>query len=163
MIRVLTETAEETRRLGAAVAELARPADLLLLSGDLGAGKTTFSQGFGAGLGVDESITSPTFTIVRSYRGRLPLHHLDVYRLEQPEEVADLGLGELLDDDAVTLVEWGEHIAPLLGSTDHLEVRIHLTEVDDERAFTFEPVGTSWLARSRALRSVLAPWGGGSC
>lgn len=158
MIRVQTTSSEDTRRLGAAVAELARPADLVLLSGDLGAGKTTFSQGFGAGLGIEEPITSPTFTIVRSYRGRLTLNHLDVYRLDQPEEIADLGLGELLDDDAVTVVEWGEHIAPLLGSTDHLEVRIHLTDRDDGRQLTFEPVGTSWMARTRALRSALSSW-----
>src|SRR4051794_32707450 len=82
-----TSSASSTADLGAALAELAQPFDLLLLTGDLGAGKTAFCQGFGRGLGIDAQITSPTFTLVRSYTGRLDLYHLDVYRLEQLEEV----------------------------------------------------------------------------
>ena len=87
-----TSSASATADLAAALAELAQPGDLLLLAGDLGAGKTAFCQGFGRGLGVDEQITSPTFTLVQSYTGRLDLYHLDVYRLEQLDEVVDLGL-----------------------------------------------------------------------
>jgi tRNA threonylcarbamoyladenosine biosynthesis protein TsaE len=154
MIVARTASAAATVELGHALAELARPTDVILLSGDLGAGKTTFSQGFGRGLGIDEQITSPTFTLVRSYTGRLDLHHLDVYRLDLAE-VADLGLNEVVDDESVTLIEWGE-VVPLLGK-DHLEIRITLGDADDERIFRVEANGT-WAARTRALRSALAPW-----
>ena len=98
-----TASPDQTRALAAALAELARPSDLVVLVGDLGAGKTAFTQGFGLGLGVDEQITSPTFALVRSYTGRLDMYHLDVYRLEQVAEALDLGLSELLDDGSVTL------------------------------------------------------------
>src|ERR1700761_9393430 len=98
MIVAHTSSAAATLELGEALAELARPGDLILLSGDLGAGKTTFCQGFGRGLGVGEQITSPTFTLARAFGGRLDLHHLDVYLLEGPAEAADLGLNELLDE-----------------------------------------------------------------
>lgn len=155
MIVARTASAAATAELGQALAELARPTDVILLSGDLGAGKTTFSQGFGRGLGIDEQITSPTFTLVRTYTGRLDLYHLDVYRLDLGE-VADLGLNEVVDDESVTLIEWGDMVVPLLGN-DHLEIRITLGEGDDDRVFSVEPNG-SWAARTRALRSALAPW-----
>ena len=109
-----TDAVEATRRLASAVAELARPGDVVVLAGDLGAGKTAFAQGFGAALGVAESITSPTFTLVNRFEGRLVLHHLDVYRLDRLEEVVDLGLAEFLDEEGVVLVEWGDTIAPVL-------------------------------------------------
>jgi len=155
VIVVHTDSAAATAHLAAAIAELARPTDLLLLSGDLGAGKTAFTQGFGRGLGVSEQITSPTFTLVRSYEGRLTLHHLDIYRLSI-DEVVDLGLNEMLDGDAVTLIEWGDVIAPLLGA-DRLEVRLRLGDGDDDRVIELEPVGR-WAARERAVRAAVAPW-----
>src|SRR3954463_1634678 len=108
-----TTSADATRDLAGAVASLARTGDLVLLVGDLGAGKTAFTQGFAAALGIDEAITSPTFTLARSYKGRLLLNHLDVYRLEHVSEAEDLGLGELLDD-GVTLIEWGDTIVAAL-------------------------------------------------
>lgn len=156
---LVTHTAgpDVTRRLAAAVAELARPGDVVLLAGDLGAGKTAFSQGFGAALGVDDPITSPTFTLVNRYEGRLPLHHLDVYRLDRLEEVSDLGLEEFLDEDGVVLIEWGDRITPVLPA-DYLEVRITLGDGDDDRALEFSPVGPRWAARHRALAAALAPW-----
>ena len=132
MIHARTTSAEETAALAATLADLAVSGDLILLSGDLGAGKTAFAKGFGAALGVTEPITSPTFTLVREYRGRMKLYHLDVYRLDQIEEALDLGLAELLDDDAVTLIEWGEPILPALPA-DYLEIRLELGDDDDER------------------------------
>lgn len=153
-----TTSVAETKQLGSALAELARPGDLLLLAGDLGAGKTAFAQGFGRGLGVTEPITSPTFTLAREYQGsRLRFHHLDAYRMEAIEEVFDVGLPELLDDDAVVLVEWGDAIAPAVPA-DYLEIRITLGEGDDDRDLEVRAIGPSWSARARAVRTVLAPW-----
>ena len=157
MLVARTDSAAATADLAAAVAELARPTDLILLSGDLGAGKTAFCQGFGRGLGIDEQITSPTFTLVRQYTGRLDLNHLDVYRLGI-DEVADLGLNELLDDDSVTVIEWGDTIAPALGQADYLEIRLRLGEGDDDRVFEFELTGYGWSIRHRALSTALRPW-----
>ena len=156
-IATRTSGAEATRRLAAAVAELARPGDVVLLAGDLGAGKTAFAQGFGAALGVGEPITSPTFTLVNRYEGRIPLHHLDVYRLDRLEEVSDLGLEEFLDEGGVVLIEWGDRITPVLPA-DFLEVRITLGDGDDDRVLEFSTVGARWAARQRALGAALAPW-----
>ena len=156
-----TSSVDETRDLAAALAELARPSDLLVLVGDLGAGKTAFTQGFGRGLGIDEQITSPTFALVRSYTGRLDLYHLDVYRLEQVAEALDLGLSELLDDGSVTIIEWGDTIAPVLPH-DYLEVHLRFEEGDqvDARTVELRPVGARWAARVRALGAAVAPWTG---
>ena len=154
-----TASVEETRDLAAALATLARPGDVIVLAGDLGAGKTAFVQGFGRGLGVEERITSPTFTLVHFYEGRLPVHHLDVYRLEQLSEALDLGLAEMLDEGGVVLVEWGDAIARLLPH-DHLEVRLTFGAGDDDRSLEVEPVGPGWSLRAAALRSVLSPWSG---
>ncbi|MFM7068387.1 MAG: tRNA (adenosine(37)-N6)-threonylcarbamoyltransferase complex ATPase subunit type 1 TsaE [Actinomycetes bacterium] len=160
-LRLETTSVEDTRALAAALSELARPCDLILLVGDLGAGKTAFTQGFGAGLGVEGPITSPTFALVRSYEGRLDLHHLDVYRLEQIGEALDLGLSELLDDGAVTLIEWGDTIVPAL-PPDYLEVRITFEDSPevrpDARSFVVTARGTQWSARRRALETALDQW-----
>lgn len=159
-LRAQTASADQTRQLAAALSELARPGDLLLLIGDLGAGKTAFAQGFGHGLGIEGPITSPTFTLAREYRdGRLVLHHLDVYRLEHMEEVYDVGLPELLDEGAVTLIEWGDAVAPALPA-DYLEVALSFGGDDDERSVVVRVVGPSWAARARALGQVVAPWAG---
>ena len=154
-MRAVTTSVEQTRRVGAALAELARHRDLLLLVGDLGAGKTAFAQGFGRGLGVTEPITSPTFALVQGYFGRLPLHHLDVYRLEQVTEAADLGLAELLDDGSVTLIEWGDTITGVL-PRDYLEVRITFGEGPDDRVLELTAVGPRWQARAKAVAEALA-------
>lgn len=161
MIRARTRSPDETKLLAANLAELAMPGDLLLLVGDLGAGKTTFAQGFAAGLGITDPVTSPTFTLAREYRGRLLLHHLDVFRLDQISEVLDLDLFELLDGDGVTLIEWGNVIRQTL-PTDYLEVV--LTFVDgqasppDERVVELAPVGPRWQARSQPLAAAIAQW-----
>ena len=157
MIRAATRSADQTKALAAALAELARPGDLLLLAGDLGAGKTAFTQGFGAALGVAERITSPTFTLVNQHEGRLVLNHLDVYRIEQLAEVLDIGLPELLDEGGVTVIEWGDAIVPALPA-DFLLVQITLGDGDDDRTFELTTTGPRWAARTRALTAALAPW-----
>jgi tRNA threonylcarbamoyladenosine biosynthesis protein TsaE len=152
-----TASVEATRAVGEAISSLARPGDVIVLAGDLGAGKTAFVQGFGRGLGVHERITSPTFTLVHVYEGRLPIHHLDVYRLEQLSEALDLGLPEMLDEGGVVLVEWGDAILPVLPH-DLLEVRLTFGPGDDDRHIAFRPVGAAWAPRADALAGVLSPW-----
>jgi tRNA threonylcarbamoyladenosine biosynthesis protein TsaE len=152
-----TKSVDDTRALAGEVAALAGPGDILLLAGDLGAGKTAFAQGFGAALGVTTPITSPTFTLMRTYEGRHRIHHFDVYRLDQLQEVVDLGMWELLDDGAVVLVEWGDVVAPALPA-DFLEIRLELTAADDERFVRLRPVGARWCARQNALQRALERW-----
>ena len=117
-----SESPEETRALAGRVAARCAPGDVVLLIGDLGAGKTVFAQGFAAALGVPGPVTSPTFALVRHYRcgEHSPvgvLIHADVYRTGSLDEVADLALAELVEEDAVALVEWGELAAPALGES----------------------------------------------
>ncbi len=153
-----TSAADATRALARTLAGSARPGDLIVLAGEMGAGKTAFAQGFAEGLGVTERVTSPTFTIVREYTGDvLALHHLDVYRLDQLREVLELGVAEMLDEDAVMLVEWGDAVLPALGDT-YLEVRITFGEGDDDRRLAFTARGGRWQARRRALAELLVPW-----
>ncbi len=163
MIEARSHGVAQTRALAARLAGLARAGDLLVLSGDLGAGKTAFAQGFGAGLGVTVPITSPTFTLANVHQGeRLLMHHLDVYRIDQIEEVADLSLAELLDGDTVTLVEWGDAILPALPSS-YLEVALRHTEdtdaaADDERVVTFRVIGPSWADRAAGIEATVRAW-----
>jgi tRNA threonylcarbamoyladenosine biosynthesis protein TsaE len=152
-----TASVDATRDVGEAIASLARAGDVIVLAGDLGAGKTAFVQGFGRGLGVADRITSPTFTLVHVYDGRLPVHHLDVYRLEQMSEALDLGLPEMLDEGGVVLVEWGDAILPVLPH-DLLEVRLTFGSGDDDRNIAFRPVGAAWAPRADALAGVLSRW-----
>jgi tRNA threonylcarbamoyladenosine biosynthesis protein TsaE len=158
--RARTASVGETQALAAALAGLCRPGDLLVLAGEMGAGKTAFAQGFARGLGITEQVTSPTFTIVREYAGpELALHHLDVYRLDQLREVVELGLHEMLDEDAVMLVEWGDAVLPALGD-QYLEVRISFGDADDDRHLELNPRGTSWAARHRVVGEAVATWPG---
>jgi tRNA threonylcarbamoyladenosine biosynthesis protein TsaE len=119
-----------THAVAAALAGLARAGDVIVLAGEMGAGKTAFAQGFGRALGITEPITSPTFTLVHSYPcgNKLTMHHADLYRLDSSGEVSDLALHELASFGGIVLVEWGDVAAATLG--DHLEVRI--THPDDD-------------------------------
>ena len=157
MTALRTTCVDETRELAAAVAALARPGDVILLVGDLGAGKTAFAQGFARALGVQEQVTSPTFTLLRSYTGRIPLHHLDVYRLDRLHEADDLGLAELVDDGGVVLIEWGDAVTSVLPSS-FLEVRFTFLDDDDHRAVSLRTVGAAWSARAAALTVATSPW-----
>jgi tRNA threonylcarbamoyladenosine biosynthesis protein TsaE len=157
MIEVRSTSAEATRAMAAALAALARPGDLILLSGDLGAGKTTFAQGFAHALGVTDPVTSPTFTLVHTYSGgRWRVHHADLYRLDRTDEVLDLALTELVDDrQSVLLVEWGDVVAGLFGP-DFLLVRLDLDDEPDARRITWKPSGAGWMGRADALRSAIS-------
>ena len=160
MLHVRTRSADATQQVAAALEPLLHSGDVILLSGDLGAGKTAFVQGLAAALGVQERVTSPTFTLAASYEGRLRLHHLDVYRLENLAEVLDLDLPELLDDRAVICIEWGEVVVPEL-PRDFLRIRIqlgHPEEIDDARVLEIEPIGPSWVSRNQQLNLAWADW-----
>ena len=157
MIRCSTSSEHETRDLGEALAPLAVDGDIVILTGDLGAGKTRFTQGFARGLHVSETVTSPTFTLVRAYDGRLKLQHVDLYRMEGSDEVADLVLGELAERAGVSLIEWGDAALGVLGG-DVLDVRIELGPGDDDRIITVTPAGPTWSLRRDDLEKALAPW-----
>lgn len=160
MITATTSSPAQTRELAAAVAGLVRGGDIVLLAGELGAGKTCFTQGFGRALGVDEQVTSPTFTLLRPYEGTsLRLLHADVYRLEHLQEFVDLGIVEQVDGAAVAVVEWGDMAEPVLPA-DFLEIRLEYGggDEDDVRRLTFRPVGAAWANRTVALQKALAPW-----
>lgn len=163
MIRARTKSVDETRALGGALAGLFAAGDIVLLAGDLGAGKTALTQGIGTQLGVEEPVTSPTFILARSYDGpSLRLHHLDVYRLEHLQEAIDLGLPEIIDDRAVTVIEWGDVVVPALPH-EFLEVRLAFGEDDDERVLELRTVGERWIRRARALEEALSAWSDGPC
>jgi tRNA threonylcarbamoyladenosine biosynthesis protein TsaE len=157
MITARTKSVDDTRALAAELATLARPRDLILLQGGLGTGKTAFAQGFARGLGIDEQVTSPTFVLVRFYEGRLRLVHIDVYRLDHMQELVDLGVAELLDEEAVTLIEWGDVVRPGLPA-DFLEVRLEPGDTEDERVITVSASGPSWPPRMRAAAEALSRW-----
>lgn len=147
-MKYVAATVEDTRALGERLAALLRPGDLLVLIGPLGAGKTAFTQGLGAGLGVRGAVTSPTFVISRVHRGPLPLVHVDAYRLGGTLEVDDIDLDADVAD-SVTVVEWGEGLVEQLADS-HLEVRIE-RRADDVREITLVPVGGEWADRIAGL------------
>lgn len=156
-MELVTASADETRSLAARVAPLLRPGDVVSLTGDLGAGKTTFVQGAAAGLGVGEPVVSPTFTLVREYAGRTPVFHIDVYRLDSLGEVLDLGFEEYLDRGGLVFVEWGDVIDALLPEA-YLEVELVLPGEGEERRISLSPRGESWLDRSKDLAAAVVPW-----
>ncbi|MGA0263375.1 MAG: tRNA (adenosine(37)-N6)-threonylcarbamoyltransferase complex ATPase subunit type 1 TsaE [Ilumatobacteraceae bacterium] len=156
MITCTVTSLDGTHRVAAAIAGMSRIGDVIVLSGDMGAGKTAFAQGFGRALGVTEPITSPTFTVVHTYdTGRILLHHADLYRLDRTSEIDDLALAELTEDEGVLLVEWGDVAADRLGS--HLLVSLEpIDDDDDARRVTIRPVGSSWSTRWPKLEAVLS-------
>lgn len=159
MVTVTTRGVDETRALGEALASLLEPRDVVVLAGELGAGKTAMAQGIARGLGVDEVVPSPTFVIVREYEGRHPLAHVDVYRLGHLQELHDLGFDELIDDGRVVVIEWGDRIEPLLPAT-RLEARLLPVEAEpDARSVHLSALG-AWSARQDRLMAAVAPWAG---
>jgi tRNA threonylcarbamoyladenosine biosynthesis protein TsaE len=168
----------DMKRLGAALAALLRPGDTVLLGGDLGAGKTTFTQGLAGALGVSGPVTSPTFVLLHSYRTSAgwDLLHADVWRLEQLQEVIDLAIPELLEEGAAAVIEWGELAAPAL-APDHLHIAVDFEPGDLEpgdlepgdleagggengangpRRLVFSALGPSWQGRMAELSTALA-------
>ncbi|MBN2703710.1 MAG: tRNA (adenosine(37)-N6)-threonylcarbamoyltransferase complex ATPase subunit type 1 TsaE [Pontiellaceae bacterium] len=131
---VKTNSPEETWALAAELADELGAGTVMALHGDLGAGKTCFVQGLAVALGIDEPITSPTYTLIGEYEGRLPLHHIDLYRLSGPTEALGLGLEEYFDAQGITAIEWAERAEGLL-PPDLLHVCIEADEQTQTRTF----------------------------
>lgn len=140
MRTVETHSPEETWSLAAEIAAGLEPGTVIALHGDLGAGKTCFIQGLAAALEIDEPITSPTYTLIGEYEGRLPLHHIDLYRLSGPAEALGLGLEEYFDVNGITAIEWAERAEGLL-PPDLLHIRISADERTGMRTFCIHREG----------------------
>ena len=165
-MKFLLGSLADTQRFAELIATHARPCDMIVLAGEMGAGKTTFTQSFGRALGVTDLITSPTFNLLHNYgSGRMSLHHADLYRLERTGELADLGLDELQDSGGVIAVEWGDIVGDELG--DALVLRFeHAGEIADGtntliiatemRTVSVSARGAQWASRFRKLVEELS-------
>ncbi len=157
-MKFLLGSLTDTRQFAEIVAAHVRPRDMIVLAGEMGAGKTTFTQSFGRALGVTDLITSPTFNLLHNYgSGRMSLHHADLYRLERTGELEDLGLDELQDGGGVIAVEWGDIVGDELG--DALVLRFeHAVETADTevRTVTVGARGAQWASRFNKLSEELS-------
>jgi len=161
---LVTRSAADTRALAASIGDLLERGDVVALAGDLGSGKTTFVQGSAQALGVTAPVVSPTFTLVREYEGRIPVTHVDVYRLNRLQDVLDVGFDDYLDGSSVVFVEWGDVIAGLLPES-WMEVRLsgedgrdHEPERDQTRTVTVTIRGPGWASRWERLEAATAAW-----
>lgn len=142
-LELISHSPEQTQRLGIRIGELALAGDIFLLVGGLGAGKTCLTQGIAWGLGINEYTLSPSFVIVRELHGRLPLYHIDLYRLDHIEEVEELGLDNYLYGKGVCVIEWAEKGLSVLPA-EHLMIQIGYLS-DTERSFQLKPSGKRYL------------------
>lgn len=138
MLQMLLKTEKDTQDFAYRLARKLRPNDVLTLEGQLGVGKTTFTKGLAKGLDIKRNISSPTFTIVKEYRGRLPLYHMDVYRLENSME--DIGFDDYFFGDGITVIEWASFIEDFLPN-ERLDITLHYAENDNQREITLTPFG----------------------
>ncbi len=148
----MTQTPEETMALGKALGTLLQGGELLALEGDLGAGKTHFIKGLALGMGVAETVTSPTFNLIHEYSGRLPLAHFDVYRLDSPAELENLGYEAYFYGSGVTAVEWSDQIQAYL-PVDYLKIRFTAAG-PQQRLIQFIPMGEGFGSLLEALQEA---------
>ena len=157
MLHLQARAPEDTARIAAAIARLVRPRDMVVLVGEMGSGKTTFTQSFAAALGVTEPVTSPTFNLVHAYHGTdVTIHHVDLYRLERTGELEDLGLDDMQDVGGVMIVEWGDVVGDALG--DALIVTLAHGEEATSRALTVARRGRQWESRWPQVEFTLRDW-----
>jgi tRNA threonylcarbamoyladenosine biosynthesis protein TsaE len=152
-LKLKTGSPEETQELGRSIGKLARPGDIYLFVGQLGAGKTCLTQGIAWGLDIHEYTLSPTFIIMREMHGRLPLYHMDFYRLDNIAEISDLGLDDYLYGRGVCVIEWAEKGFDVLPQ-EHLLVRITYLS-DTERRIEMKPFGARYEEMQEQLKSCL--------
>jgi len=145
MIRIMTFSVEQTIEVGMKLGRKLGKGDIVYLTGDLGTGKTAFTNGIAASLGINGYITSPTFTIVNEYLGRIPLYHFDVYRIADPDEMFEIGFDEYIDGNGVVVIEWAELIKDILPS-EYIRVEIvkDLGGGQDTRAIGIEFTGKKY-------------------
>jgi len=152
-LELVSHGPEETQRIGRLLGNEARPGDIFLLVGPLGAGKTCLTQGIAWGLGVQEYARSPTFVLITRYQGRLTMHHVDLFRIEDPLEAQDLGLEEYLSGEGICVVEWADRAAQLFPSESlWIEMKYGVSEL--ERIIRFHTSGIRHLAHLEPLRSL---------
>ncbi len=151
-IELISHNPEQTQQFGVSIGELALPGDIFLLVGGLGTGKTCLTQGIAWGLGIKEYAVSPSFVVVRELYGRLPLYHIDLYRLNL-EEIVELGLDDYLYGDGVCVIEWAEKGLSLL-PTEHLLIQISYL-ADTERSFQLKPSGKRYLELAAQLKNSI--------
>ncbi len=132
MVRIVLKGLKETEEFGEKLGSILKPGDIISLTGDLGAGKTTLTKSIGKGLGVEDYITSPTFTLINEYKGRINLYHFDVYRLEGSMDLYDLGFEEYIYSDGISIIEWGDKIEEALPK-ERINIRIEKDTELDER------------------------------
>jgi tRNA threonylcarbamoyladenosine biosynthesis protein TsaE len=149
-MKLISHSAEQTAAIAGALAGVLVAGDVIALSGDLGAGKTTFVRSAAQALGVTEPVTSPTFTIVHEYDGALPVVHVDAYRLDSAAEFVSVGSDEFLTDDTIAFIEWAQHVEGALPS-DRIEVSLTWGDGPDDRIVELEVRGSRWSARRQAL------------
>ncbi len=152
-LKLVTHSAEQTQKLGISIGKLAEPGDIYLLIGELGAGKTCLTQGIAYGLDIQEYALSPSFVIMRELHGRLPLYHMDFYRLDNIAEISDLGLDDYLYGKGVCVIEWANKGLAVLPE-DHLLIKIDYVN-DNERSFAIEPKGERYLRMLAQLRESI--------
>ncbi len=150
-LKLISHSSEETQKLGVCIGQLALPGDVFLLAGDLGAGKTCLTQGIAWGLGIKEYAMSPSFVIMRELYGRLPLYHIDLYRLDRIEESMDLGLDDYFYGRGVCVVEWAEKALSIM-PPEHLLIKIDYLS-DTERSFQLKPNGQRYQEIVKQLES----------
>ncbi len=151
-LELISHSPEETQTLGKRIGQLALPGDVFLLVGELGAGKTCLTQGIAWGLGIKEYAVSPSFVVVRELHGRLPLYHIDLYRLNHIEEIVELGLDDYLYGSGVCVVEWAERGLSVL-PTEHLLIQISYLS-DTERSFQLRSNGKRYLEIATQLKHL---------
>jgi len=151
-LELISHSPEQTQRFGVRIGKLSLPGDILLLVGALGTGKTCLTQGIAWGLGIKEYAVSPSFVIVRELHGRLPLYHIDLYRLDQIEEIVELGLDDYLYGKGVCVVEWAEKGLSVL-PIEHLLIQISFLS-DSERSFQLKPSGKRYLEILAQLKNL---------
>lgn len=143
MLKYLTKSTEETSKIGEQLGKLVDIGNIICLSGDLGAGKTAFTKGIAKGLGVEDYVTSPTYTIINEYEGRLPLYHFDVYRLNDVEEMYELGYEEYFFGDGVVVLEWADIVKEIIPK-ERLWITILNSKGDDSREIIMEATGEAY-------------------
>jgi len=152
MLTWYSQSEEETYKLGKWIGDNLKSGEIILLYGDLGSGKTVMSRGIAHGAGVNDIVTSPTFTLMNTYEGKYHVYHFDIYRINQPEELYDLDYEDYFFGSGIAIVEWPERLDYLLPS-EYLKITINRTEDDKGRIITAEAVGSRYMALEEVLKN----------